>query len=328
MYLEVYPDVAFMLDFILDFILLFLLRTITKKQCRIVRLLGAAAMGGLFSIIYCMLPWLTYHFNIKASRMLYLEVGTVCRLMGSVFMILFAYGRLQWKVFLRQLIYLYLITYFVGGFINAIYYHTNARLYLLKIGNYLELSTISFPFVVITAVCLVPLAGLLLRVYRTGMKNQKEIYEVELKLWGKECATHALYDSGNCLYDPIRSSPVIIIEQRLLKELLSTEEETQFLDTMGYLEYTEAWKESECYPNQETLDGKLLLRLRYIPYRSVGREQGLMLGLVLDGISVHHGKEILCSDKITAAVSAHELSTRGEYHVILHKDFFKCRETA
>jgi stage II sporulation protein GA (sporulation sigma-E factor processing peptidase) len=65
---------------------------------------------------------------------------------------------------------------------------------------------------------------------------------------------------------------------------------------------------------------KLLLRLRIIPYSSIGQAQGMMFGLMLDHLVIHTGKETFCCNKITAAISDNSLSPKEEYHVILHKE--------
>jgi stage II sporulation protein GA (sporulation sigma-E factor processing peptidase) len=67
------------------------------------------------------------------------------------------------------------------------------------------------------------------------------------------------------------------------------------------------------------LDTNQILSLRFIPYRSIGKT-GILLGIKLDKVLINTGKETVCNEKVTAAICDNRLSTKENYHVILHKE--------
>jgi stage II sporulation protein GA (sporulation sigma-E factor processing peptidase) len=302
LYLEVYPDIVFILNFLIDFILLILLKKINKKKSSFKRLTGSAAAGALFAALLSIFPWL--HPIIRFVLM---------NIAAAAIMVLLAFGRMKKADFMKQVITLYLITYFAGGLINSIYYYTNLRLTLIQVGNTI-FSNLSWLFVMAVMLLLIPAAILLLWLLRWYKAGSPETYEVELFFNDRSIQTKGLLDTGNCLYDPIFKKPVMVIENTLLGNLLSTE-------FLGFMDKAKLYMEGNVSAEQSLNTGRdYLNRLRFIPYQSVGKTQGMMLGLMLDKVLIHTGKETICNEKVTAAICDNHLSTKDDYHVILHKE--------
>ncbi|MBH1941370.1 sigma-E processing peptidase SpoIIGA [Mobilitalea sibirica] len=302
MYLEVYPDIIFILNFIVDFILIFTLKKVNRKNSSLFRMALAAGLGGLSAVIVGVFLWMN-----MLLRFLLLYIIT------SILMIFIAFGRLKFMDLLKQVIVLNLITYFVGGLMNSIYYYTNFRLYLMKLGEGISFSNISWKFVGCVFLILIPVAALIIWMLRWYKNNVPLTYEVELVLDGRKINTRGLLDTGNCLYDPIYKRPVMVMEDTLMEDLLSSEFRKDIEDAKHYLEG------DDYETNQWNMNAKHLLRLRFIPYQSVGKS-GMMLGINLDKVLIHTGKETICNEKVIAAICDCHLSTKDNYHVILHKE--------
>ncbi len=302
MYLEIYPDIIFILNFFMDFILLYLLKKVSRKNSSLKRMLGAAAVGGIFTVMVSIFPWI----NI-ILRFLIMNVA------ASIIMVWIAFGKMKKLELFKQIVALYLITYFVGGLINSIYYYTNTREKLIKIGTSLILSNKSWKIVIITMLCMVPISYLVLWMLRWYQSEKKETYEVELTYNNHSIVTRGLMDTGNCLYDPIFKKPVMIVENSLLKELLPTQAISELENARSYLENTAVGVAPK-------INDEYLLRFRMIPYQSIGRSKGMMLGVILDKVLIHTGKETICNEKVTVAIYDNHLSVKDDYHVILHKE--------
>ena len=302
MYLEVYPDIIFVLNFLLDFILLYLLKMINRRESSLVRRCIAAVLGGLIAAIVGVLPWI----NIL-MRFLVMNVA------GSTLMLWVAFGKMKRMEFFKQFITFYLITYFVGGLVNSVYYHTDMRLKLLSIGKFVKFSNIPIVFVLAVIFVIVPIALLLIWMLRWYQSDVRETLEIELFYGDYSICTKGFMDTGNCLYDPIFRKPVIIIEKTLLQDLLPPELCNEFDMTKILLESNTTGSE------QGLEEQKGLLPIRIIPYQSIGKNKGMMLGFVLDKVLIHKGKEIQCNTKVTAAVCDNQLSPCKEYQVILHQ---------
>ncbi len=302
MYLEIYPDIIFILNFIIDFILLFLLKKINKKASNVKRMIGASTVGAFFSVMASIFLWMN---PLIRFVILYIVAAGI--------MLTIAFGRMKKMDLVKQVIALYLITYFAGGFINSIYYHTDFREKILGPSNSLIPDHISGGFVIVVALCLVPIMYLILWFFRWYQSEGRETYDVELVYNDKSVHTKALMDTGNCLYDPIFKKPVMVVENTLLKELLTEEVFTELEKAKEYMEGCESDWELD-------FNKKHILRLRFIPYRSIGKSRGMMTGLLLDKVLIHTGKETICNEKVTAAICDNHLSTKEDYHVLLHKE--------
>ncbi len=322
MYLEIYPDIVFILNFFMDLLLLILVKSVNRKQCRVWRLVLAAAVGGLSAVFISLLPWLDYITDSQNKIGLFRGIQVAIKLIAMLAMILIAFGRMKWTDFLKQGISLFLITYFVGGLMNSLYYDTNLKLSLLKLGNTIMFSNISIVFVATVMIGVLFLAAGLLFLWSFYRRRDKEVYKVELSYEGRRIQTLGLLDTGNCLFDPLYHRPVIVVEREILKELLSNDSLDEFENTKHYLEGRRSESEMAATLEQSEEAKKLLLRLRMIPYSSIGNAQGMMFGLMLDHVLIHTGKECLCCSRVTAAISENQLSPKEEYHVILHRELF------
>jgi len=280
-----------------------MLKKVNRKRSNILRLIGAAATGAFFAVFVGIFLWM----NVMI-RFLLMNVA------AAVLMLFIAFGRLKLTDLLKQVITLYLLTYFVGGLMNSIYYHTNLRLYLLNLGNSLSFSNISWNFVITVMLLMIPTILILIYLSRWYHSNVRETYEVELIIENRSIHTTGLMDSGNCLYDPIFRRPIIVVESSLMKELLSDEFNKDIENAKKYLDG------NNLNTDQWDIGKEHVLRLRFIPYQSIGKSQGMMLGLLLDKILIHTGKETICNEKVTAAICDNHLSTKDDYHVILHKE--------
>lgn len=303
MYLEVYPDVIFVLNFFVDFFLIFLLKKMNRKKSNIGRMVLAAVIGALFAVITGIFPWMNIILRFIVMYMI-----------ATVLMILAAFGIMKLSDLIKQVVVLYIITYFIGGLLNSIYYHTNARMLLGKLGNGLIFSNISIKSLVIMLLIIIPIILGLLKLFRWYKEYTPVTYEVELIMDDQGVHTKGLLDTGNCLYDPLFKKPVIVVENSLMEKLLSTEFRTDLDHAKHFLE------NNELDTGRWNIGEECIHRLRFIPYQSIGKKKGMMLGLILDKVLIHTGKETICNEKVTAAICDSSLSTKDEYHVILHKE--------
>lgn len=196
---------------------------------------------------------------------------------------------------IRNLTVLYISTFLLGGIFNSIYYHTNIGYYLNKIirGEYERKSDIGLFLLMGIAAFFIAMK----MIYITDQKKKLEqnLFAVQIELNGNIIKTIGLLDTGNSLYEPIGRKPVSIIEYDLIK------------DYMGN-------------------DGKP--NLRVIPFKSIGKEQGIMYGitvnqLIIDKNVIDTDKEILLVDNAVLGFYDRNFSKKNGYHMILHPDLFK-----
>ncbi len=302
MYLEVYPDLIFLLNFFFDLVLLLMVKKINRIKSSKLRLAAAASFGGLVAVLVSIYIWMDVLLRFFLMYIL-----------ASIFMVLIAFGKMKILGLIKQVILLNLISFFAGGLINAVYYHTNFSLVLINLGRGIVLSNISYKLTALMFLLLLPLVIVLLYFKRCYDKNAPLIYEVQLVFGDEKVNARGLMDTGNCLYDPISQKPVILIEDKLVKQLLAPD---------FYEDIHKLMKNLEGCPQYESewdIKAKYLLKLRLIPYKSVGKS-GMLLGIKMDKLLIYTENETIYNEKVIVAISDNSLSTKELYQVILHKE--------
>ncbi len=118
-------------------------------------------------------------------------------------------------------------------------------------------------------------------------KEKEDVYyDVEILGKGKKIQVRALHDTGNVLRDPISQKPVSIIEKSLLEEIWKLEEPQNF---------------------------------KCIPFRSIGKEQGVIMGMEVDALFIRKNDE--CIERYGEIVALYDgqLSSDGRFRMILHQ---------
>lgn len=112
--------------------------------------------------------------------------------------------------------------------------------------------------------------------------------EVDLYINDKKYQVNALIDTGNGLRDPISGQPVSVLEQKIARKLLEEKDEKNF---------------------------------RYVPYRTVGKSEGVLPVFRVDRMCVHRDTDAWIETPLIG-ISEEEISAEGEYEMILNPNLF------
>lgn len=138
----------------------------------------------------------------------------------------------------------------------------------------------------------IPLSVLFLYLFMKEKRGEELnfIYPVSIHAHGICVSGNGLLDSGNRLFDPFSGKPVMLCDEDKMKEIVQY-----------------AWEKS---PQS----------LRFIPYQSVGKKDGVLLCVTVDEIEVNVRNGVVRQEHVLVAVAEH-ISETGEYQMILHPDF-------
>lgn len=112
--------------------------------------------------------------------------------------------------------------------------------------------------------------------------------QVDLFLGEKTISVEGLMDTGNTLCDPVSGQPVHILDRMTAKDFLSDIND---------------------------------LKVRYIPYHSIGKKEGVLMVLRMDRMRVC-GKEERWIERPMIGISEEVVSAEGEYKMILNPNSF------
>ncbi len=112
--------------------------------------------------------------------------------------------------------------------------------------------------------------------------------KVDLYLKDKKYQVRGLIDTGNGLRDPISNQPVSVLETKIAKKILEEKAEKNF---------------------------------RYVPYRTIGKSEGVLPVFRVDRMCVHRDTDYWIETPLIA-ISEEEISAEGEYEMILNPNLF------
>jgi len=295
--LYVYVEYLLIENIIINFIILYVTEKITRTKTSKLRLFIASLVGSLYTLIV-FFPNLQFmgRFLIKFSV--------------SILILIIAFNPERFKEFLKQLSTFYLISFAFAGTTIGIFYILN---------NKLTISNFSFKDHNELMKFLILGIGLAVILIRSILKNswirlnQKNcLTDVTINLNNKKAHLRALIDTGNSLKEPISQKPVIIAEYSALKAILpelvkKVYSENKELD-LNYVANI-----------MEKLGDQIKLRL--IPFKSLGNENGILIGFVPDSIDIYFDDETReMTDDIVVAIYNNKLTMDEEYNGLLHPE--------
>ncbi len=123
------------------------------------------------------------------------------------------------------------------------------------------------------------------------------------------CVFAALLDTGNTLSDPLSNCPVIVCEYKTLKNILPYEINTLFEngDENNFAKIEKAFM---------SVGTKLQIRL--IPFSSIGRENGLLIGFKPDSVSVFVNEKEMFSGEVTVGICNNALSDDKSFQALIN----------
>lgn len=276
-------------NFIFEYLLLWATATITRSQTTTLRLTLGSLIGTIHYLLY-----------LAASVGLIPMYGLLrffpVVLLVSAAMLLVVFYPISWRRLLTAAGYFYVV-----GFIAAGMGLASAYLFAPADAPAFTLGTV----VAILAILLMAELGWGIvheRVVRT-------IYRVpvEIACDGQRIKMTALVDTGNHLKDPLNRQSVIVVDAEALQSVLPPEVMSIMValergDPQALEQLTElqAWR----------------TRLRLIPFNSIGRTNGLMLGFRPDEVRIGN-RSLLGDFQPTVAIHPYHLDPHGEYSALV-----------
>lgn len=257
--MTIYLDIILIENIIMNYIIIFATSYIMKVKPKIKMMFFSSVLGGIYALI---------------SYLQLLEVysSMISKVILSICMVYIAFKPKNIKILLKYLVVFYLVSFLFGGCAFAL-------LYFIKPEDVISLNGIYVGTYPIKIVLLGGVIGCLVIYFAFKIiKNRGDknvlIYEIEIFLDGENMKTKAMLDTGNLLKDPISRAPVVVVQKDVLKSIIPNK----------ILENNERIVKGEWLDCEEYLDFRL--RIRLIPYTSIGKQNGMLLGFKVDKIKI------------------------------------------
>lgn len=299
--MTVYLDVVLLENLCMNYIILFATGYIMKIKMKQLRLVASSLLGGIYAVI-AYLEILPIYSNLGMKIIL------------SILMVYLAFNSKSIKNLSKQLVIFYLTSFAFGGCAFALLYFIKPQNILMRNGVYVGTYPIKIALLGGIIGFIVTYIGF--RVVKTKLHKKDMIYEIEIRIEEKTLNLKAMLDTGNLLKDPISGMPVVVVEKQQLYSILPA----KLLDNIDKL----IGGEGEILLDQIEEKG-IFNRFRMIPFSSVGKQNGLMLGFKADQVILKREEEKQIQKNVIIGIFNQNLSKNNSYSALIGMDLLEER---
>lgn len=285
----VYIDIIFLINLMMNLCILYLVSLALNLKITFFRLFLSSLLGCLF-----LLELFSYRLELLKSFHI--------KMLISIAMAFISFWPFNLKGFIRILGFFYLISFLVGGSALAFFYFFNIDIDPLKKNLLTKHISLQWWILLLSSIVILILFKYLWPKIYKALQREQLLLTICINFGEKSIKTKALVDTGNDLCDPISRYPVIITEDKVLRKLLNDSQTEYFLTD----------KAISC--------SQLANRIRVIPYESIGKSKGIMMGFRPDSITVELKDKNITTDKAVLGIYKRTLSDDGSYNALLNPD--------
>ena len=290
--MTIYVDVVLIENVLMNYIILFATSVVLKLKIKQTRLIIASILGAIYTII-------AYISDLQIYSNIFLK------LILSLVIIYIAFNPKSLKQLSKYVFIFYLTSFVFGGAAFAIIYIVKPQ-EILK-NNGLILNTNSLKIIFISAIVAFVSITIGFKLVKNKMST-KDIYcNIKIKLNQKEIETKAMIDTGNLLKEPITNTPVVVVERTLLYERMPKEILNNIENILG----------GDFNEIPENIQKEYIPKLKVIPFSSLGKQNGMLLGIKAEKIIINYEEEEKEIENVIIGIYNKSLTQRGEYRALL-----------
>lgn len=290
--MTIYIDIVLIENLLMNYIILFTTSLILKIKVNHVRLILAGIIGAIYSVFAYM-------------GILQGKASIILKFILSIVIVYVAFYPQTLKKLWKDLLLFYLTSFVFGGAAFALIYIVKPQDIIMK--NGLFLGTYPLKTVILGAIVAFVVSVTAFAVVKNKFGKKQLICEIEIKLNGKIIKTKAMIDSGNLLKEPITNNPVIVVERMLLYECMPKEILNNLESIIG--------GDFEKIP--ENIKQEYISRLKLIPYSSLGKQNGMLLGIKSEYLKVITEEQESKKENVIIGIYKDSLTKRGEYQALI-----------
>ena len=293
--MTIYIDVILIENLLMNSIILFATGLVLKTKIRTTRIIISSLIGAIYTII-AYISQLRIYSNILLKFIL------------SLVIVYIAFNPNNIKQLLKDILIFYLTSFVFGGVaLNLIYF---LRPENINIKNGLFTGEYALKVIMLGAIMAFIIIKISIKIIKTKFNTKNMYCDINLKINEKQIATKAMIDTGNLVKEPITNTPVVIVEESLLEGIIPKEILKNLENILcGNLENL-----------PQDIQDKYLPKLRCIPFSSLGKENGMLVGIKISEIVVKSEDEEKKTPNIIIGIYGRSLTKNGEYRALVGVD--------
>lgn len=276
-------------------IILYASSIVLKIKPKAIRIILASGIGSIYAII-------TYVTELP------MYTSIISKAILAIIMVYVGFNSQSVKKLLKQVFVFYLTSFLFGGVALYLIYVIKPQNALIRNGMFVGDYVLKVIFLgAIIAFIIIKIA---IKIIKTKISSKDMYCNIKIKINGKMVNTKAMIDTGNLAKEPITNTPVVIVESSLLYGILPKE----ILNNLEKILGGDLSQISEEHQNQ------YMQRLRCIPFSSLGKQNGMLLGIKADEVEVESEDEKKITQNVIIGIYDKSLTKRGEYRALVGLD--------
>ena len=290
--MTIYIDIIFLENIIMNSIILYATSIILKKKTKFFKIVISASIGAIYSIAM-------YLTNLK------IYTSAISKIILSIIMIYIAFKPNNFKTALKQVIIFYLTSFIFGGCTLNLINNLNSEKISIKNGVYTGEDV--FKVIILGAIFAFIIVKISIKIIKNKFISKDMYCNIKMKINEKTVETKAMIDTGNLVKEPITNIPVVIVESSLLNGIIPKE----ILDNLENILCGNL--------NNISLDvqNEYFTKLRCIPFSSLGKENGMLVGIKIPEILIEKDEEERKTSNIIIGLYDKCLTKKGEYRALV-----------
>ncbi len=276
-------------------IILYASAIILKIKPKTIRVILASAIGSIYAII-------TYVTELP------IYTSIISKAVLSIMMVYVGFNPQSIKKLFKQVFIFYLTSFVFGGVALYLIYVIKPQNALIRNGMFVGDYVLKVIFLgAIVAFVIIKIA---IKIIKTKI-NSKDMYcNIKIKINEQMVSTKAMIDTGNLAKEPITNTPVVIVESSLLYDILPKEILNNLDMILG----------GDLSKIPEKIQSQYISKLRCIPFSSLGKQNGMLLGIKADEIEVEKEEDKKITKNVIIGIYDKSLTKRGEYRALVGLD--------
>lgn len=283
--MTLYIDLILLENIVMNYIILLATGMIYKTNIKYIRIFIASILGAIYAIVMYLLNLNIYHNQIT-------------KILVSICMVYIAFNACNLKVILKQIVLFYLTSFCFGGAAYYLLYCVNPN--LIKTMNGVLVGTYPIKIAILGGILGFFVINISFKLIKHKLSKKDMLYDVAIFYKEKKTNVKVILDTGNLLTDPITKIPVMIVEGEKLSNIISKE----ILENIDDILYDSTFN---------WIDEDLKTRCSIIPFSSIGKNNGMIIGFRPDYININtpDGEEI--RKKVIVGIYNHKIAKNGLY---------------
>ncbi len=297
---DIYIDVIIMENIIMNYIILWVTGKFLKAGSSGIRLFLAALTGAGYMVLMIMLPGVKVYYTFLGKFLL------------SLLIVAIAFSPAKINSFLKSLAAFYITTFIFAGAAFAFIYINNTG-GIVKNGVIYIFWESKWTTLLLSIITSIIILRVFWELVQSRISKEKLLRNVEVYFEKKVIAVSALVDTGNSLRDPLTNLPVMVIEFSVLEEILPDEIKEIFIGKRD---------EDLALVSSIVTKSNWLSRFRLIPFTSLGKENGMLIGFKPDCIKIGDDIDKRDIKNVIVGIYNKALSRNEHYRALLSPELY------